>query len=244
MSWRRGWKALLGMGLTLTGGCRESARLPIPPKADEVIHAAGDPRPPRRYAALGASDTHGGGCSAPEQGYVPQLLRRLAAAGGSWELYNLGRSGVLIDHLVKYQLPAAVAISPDVVTVWTGGNDVIKGGSPEAFAAVLDRLLTELQARTRAVIVVGNLPEMDRQPFALRKSARQQRRLRERSAAFNAAIESVAAQHGIAVADLRSGGLMYDPAHFSRDGVHPNEAGYAGITDRFWAALQSQKVGF
>lgn len=237
MPWRRWWKTLLGVGLTLTGGCREPSRPRIPPLADEVVNAADDPRPLRRYVAMGASDTHGGGASAPEKGYVPQLLRRLAAMGGSWELYNLGCPGVLINHLVKYQLPAAVSVSPDVVTIWTGGNDVIKGGSPEAFAAHLNHLLTELQSRTRAVIVVGNLPEMDRQPFARKKSARQQRRLRERSAAFNAAIESAAARHRVAVADLRSGSLMYDAAHFSQDGVHPNEAGYVGIADRFWKAL-------
>jgi lysophospholipase L1-like esterase len=207
---------------------------------EEVVNVLGDLRPPRRYVALGASDTQGGGASAPGKGYVPQLFHRLAATGGSWELYNVGCSGVLIDHLIKYQLPAAVSVSPDVITLWTGGNDAVKGDLAESFAVKLDYLLTELRTRTTAVIVVGNLPEMHRQPFALKKSARKQRRLRDRSAAFNAALEEAAARHGAAVADLWSGDLMYDAKNFSGDGLHPNDAGYAGIAERFWAALEEE----
>jgi lysophospholipase L1-like esterase len=81
---------------------------------------------------------------------------------------------------------------------------------------------------------------MHRQPFARKKSARKQRRLRDRSAAFNAALEEAAARHGAAVADLRSGDLMYDAKNFSGDGLHPNDAGYAGIAERFWAALEEE----
>ena len=236
----RWWRAFLGLVLTLAGGCWERDRPRIPPDPDEVVKVPGDPAPPRRYVALGASDTHGGGASAPRKGYVPQLFQRLVATGGSWELYNRGRSGVLISHLRTHQLPEALSVSPDIITLWTGGNDVIKGGSAESFAADLDQLLTELRTRTTARIILGNLPEMDRQPFAGKKSARKRRRLAERAQAFNAAIEEMATRHGVAVADLRSGELMYDPAHFSRDGVHPNDAGYAGITERFWSVLQEE----
>jgi len=233
----------LALLLLLGLSCRWRRQGPqLPPPVTQVVEAAAKVPgwPTRRYVALGASDTQGGGASHPERGYVSLLFARLAATGGRWELYNRGRGGAQVDDLVRRQLPEALSVAPDVVTLWTGGNDVLKGGSAEAFEVALDTMLQRLRTETEAVVVIANLPRMEAQPFAESKSRTERQRLRERSQAFNAVIESVAARHGVPVVDLRGGTLMYDPANFSADGFHPNDAGYAAMAERFWAVLEGE----
>lgn len=214
----------------------------LPPPLTRVVEATAQAMggPTRRYVALGASDTQAGGASGPERGYVALLLNRLAATGGRWELYSRGRGGAQVDDLLQRQLPEALSVAPDVVTLWAGGNDALKGGSPEGFEAALDTVLRRLRAETQAVVVIANLPRLEDQPFAERKSRAERQRLRERSQAFNAAIERTAARYGVPLVDLRRGTLMYDPAHFGADGFHPNDAGYAAIAERFWAVLEGE----
>lgn len=239
LRWLRAWGGVL---LTLVGGCRGDERPRIPPKPNAVVvdRTARAQKEPRRYAALGASDTQAEGAGSLREGYVFRLFDRLAAQGGSWELYILGWGGARLSDILRWQLPAALAVRPEVITLWTGGNDVIKGVAPEEFAADLDRLLRTLRTETRAHLVLANLPEMHRQPFAAGKSAQERAQLQERVKAFNALIERVAARYRVPVVDLTAGELMYDPANFSPDGIHPNAQGYAGIAARFWQVLEQE----
>ena len=59
----------------------------------------------------------------------------------------------------------AIADDPDLITVWTGSNDLIAGRDPAVFAAQLGQMLTDLRQRTRATVYVADLPDLTQAPY-------------------------------------------------------------------------------
>lgn len=77
------------------------------------------------YVALGDSTAQGIGASGPERGYVGLVAQRLAVATGRpVQVLNLSRSGARVHDVVTEQLPRLAGLSPDLVTVAVGANDL------------------------------------------------------------------------------------------------------------------------
>ncbi len=55
--------------------------------------------------------------------------------------FSIVQIGAHVGDMVTNELPTATAASPDIVTVWTGANDLIGGANPDSFAAQLTTLL-------------------------------------------------------------------------------------------------------
>ncbi|HKH67140.1 MAG TPA: GDSL-type esterase/lipase family protein, partial [Reyranella sp.] len=112
------------------------------------------------YVAIGASDSVGVGAADPaREGWVPRFATLL---GTGTRLVNVGASGALLEDALRDQLPVAVESNPDVVTVWLGVNDFNALVPLSIYSAQLDALLGALRSRTRAQLVVGNLPDLSR----------------------------------------------------------------------------------
>lgn len=183
-----------------------------------------------RYAALGDSLAQGIGASHPERGYVGLLAARLERATGlGVEIVNLSATGILIDDVTRYQVPALLALDPppDVVTVTAGTNDAGRrdhDGIASRFAA--------LCAALPPGALVADLPEFHhgRRGVAARQAA--------------AAIRGVLADHPrlvpvhLAAATARTG----LPAR-SADLFHPNDRGHRTYADQFWSALEPRLPG-
>jgi lysophospholipase L1-like esterase len=136
--------------------------------------------------------------------------------------------------MVESELPAAIASDPDIVTVWTGSNDLIAGVAVEAFRGHLDRLLGDLSTRTTAQVFVADLVDLQNAPrFRLSPDPDV---TPERVTAFNAALAEVAAAHGCVLV-LFSDTEMTDDL-FAIDGFHPNNAGHALLAERFWQDIE------
>jgi lysophospholipase L1-like esterase len=192
-----------------------------------------DPGAPRLvYAALGASDAVGIGASPLTAGYVYLIADELRAQR-SVDLRNLGEAGAHSDDLVARQLAPAVSAGPDLVTVWTGSNDVIGGDSPAAFEADLDRILGDLAQATQARVFLGDLVDLARVPRFLANPDPDVTTARVN--AFNDAIRRAAARHGAHVVPLSA--IPFSPSFFSIDGFHPSNAGYRRIADVFLAEI-------
>jgi len=192
--------------------------------------------PPRTvvYTAIGASDAVGIGAFPLSRGYVPRLAEHLQGLPATVTLDNLGINGAHADDMVEAELPAAIASDPDVVTVWTGSNDLIAGVSVDAFGAELDVLLGDLSTKTNALVFVADLVDLPSAP-----------RFRQdpdpdvtaaRVAAYNAVIAAAAEAHGCVLVQLSDTPLTDDL--FSIDGFHPNNDGYAVLADRFWQEMR------
>ena len=86
------------------------------------------------YMALGASDATGVGAIPLTEGYVYLINRGLQQRMPGTFLINLGVPGARID-LIKEQVRVAkqLGTKADLVTLWTGTNDLVHGDDPRKF---------------------------------------------------------------------------------------------------------------
>lgn len=185
------------------------------------------------YAALGASDAVGVGASPFSRGYVFLVADRIAGVRGGVDLRNLGIPGAQIDGFVSVMLPQAMEAGPEIVTVWTGSNDLIAGMSPGEFGAQLDTLLSELRRGTGAQIFVGDLIDLTQAPRFREEPDKDV--TRSRIKAFNDRIATAAAANGALLVLLSM--VPIDDSLFSSDGFHPSNEGHARLADAFWGEI-------
>lgn len=179
------------------------------------------------YVALGDSAAQGIGASHPDRGYVGLLADRLRAATGSpVQVVNLSRSGATLQDVVDQQIPRLLQLSPDLVTVAVGGNDMFHP-APERFDAAATELVTQLPAGT----LLADVPYFMHGRW-------------ERAADRAARVLTLHAQQvGLTVvplhATLRDLGWKAMATHFAADWFHPNDRGHRVWADAFWSAYQS-----
>ncbi|CAN5150021.1 hypothetical protein BH20ACT24_BH20ACT24_03370 [soil metagenome] len=210
------------------------------------------PGPPVLYVALGASETVGIGTDDPVREAWPQLLYR-SSMPRSAVFVNLGIPGATVADALERELPQALELRPDIVTVWLNVNDLIAGVPPATYEAGLQRLLTSLRRGGIARVLVANTPPLDRLPayLACRPGAPvggppcltdrvlpPAERINELTAAYNDVIERVAGEAGAEVVDLHSAGMAARSQEsgevlISEDGFHPSAAGARVVADAF-----------
>jgi lysophospholipase L1-like esterase len=178
------------------------------------------------YVAMGDSTAQGIGASAPERGYVGLVAQRLRASSGRpVQVLNLSRSGARVRDVVAEQLPRLASLSPDLVTVAVGANDV-KDYDAARFRADIDALVAALPPQT----VVGDVPWFMHGGTG-RKSGE--------AAAY---VDARAAEAHLVVARLhratRARGWRAMLTDFAADWFHPNDRGYRVWAKAFWTAIE------
>ena len=204
------------------------------------------------YVAIGASETAGVGTAEPFTEAWPKVLWRNALPEAV--LYDLGRPGSTVAEALVEQAGEAVALDPDVVTVWLNVNDLVDRVPIEAYGRGLRALLSSI-GRTGAVVLVANTPRLDTLPAFLacrpdppaaapacpapELGTLRSADVRAAVAAYNRTIERAAAETGAIVVDLESyGDAPSDhPEWISGDGFHPSAEGAAAIARAFEDAL-------
>jgi len=190
------------------------------------------------YVALGASDAVGVGATPPTEGYAFLIQDELEERVDEVPLVNLGLPGADVAA-TENALDAFLATgrAPDLVTLWTGPNDVIRGDDPEDFEGDLEDILAQLRDETDAVIVMANVPELTRLP---RFEEEPDPDVTEnRIEAFNEAIERQADEFDASVVDLHEEGIEDDLVS-DIDGFHPNDEGHQRIAERFLEVILPQ----
>jgi len=187
------------------------------------------------YVALGASDAVGIGALPLRRGYVFRIRDALASQGRDVELSNLGIPGAKVDDIARIArlVPAA---KPDLITLWTGANDLIDGDDPKDFGEALGRLLRDLR-ESGALIVIGDLPDLTRAPRFVERPSPAVTVARVR--AFNEAILAQASDRGVPVARLSELDMIEELAS-DLDGFHPNNEGHRMIAERFLEVIQRE----
>lgn len=182
-----------------------------------------------RYVALGDSSTEGlddPGGARGYRGWSERLGTHLAAARGAILYANLGVRGKRTREVRDEQLEAALAMKPDLATLFVGTNDVTARSFDEA-RFVTD--LTEMQSRLRgrgATVLGFTLPDLAPvMPLA--------RLVTGRVARLNDRIREVSAQTGSLVVDFARRSITSDPRLWSDDRIHANSLGH----ERMAAAL-------
>lgn len=187
------------------------------------------------YLALGASDATGVGALPLTEGYVYLITRELDRQISGVFLVNLGVPGARID-LIKEQVRVAkqLGTKADLVTLWTGANDVVNGDDPKQFQEQLRGLLTMVKQDISRTIVVGNVPDLTQLP-RFRTSPSPTVTL-ARIEAFNRAIAEETHSSGGMLVDLHAT-VVRDDLVFDLDGFHPNNAGHRQIAGQLLHAI-------
>ena len=188
----------------------------------------------RRYVAIGDSST--AGLDDPDgkggyRGWADRLAARVDEACPGLLYANLAVSGKLSREIREEQLDAAVAMRPDLATVFAGSNDILQRRFD---AAVVHDEVARMQGALRAVgatVLTFTLPD-------LRGVMPLGRLLARRVAAMNEALRDASRATGAILVDFAALGLGSDRRLWSDDRFHVNAEGHARI-----AAALAQALG-
>ncbi len=187
-----------------------------------------------RFVAVGDSLTQGRGDVHPDgqpRGFADLLALSLHARPGGVAYANLARSSVRTHEVLRDQVPAAVAATPDLVSVVAGVNDVIAVRFDAArVAGAMEAMMRTLrEGCPDARIVTASLPDLSDVNLLARV-------WQDRVQAVNEAVWSSARRHGVEVVDLsRLGGLTRE--ELAMDRIHPSPHGHLRIARAFGESL-------
>ncbi|UJP40955.1 SGNH/GDSL hydrolase family protein [Cellulomonas palmilytica] len=197
-----------------------------------------------RYVAVGDSFTEGlwdspdgaapADPSAPLRGWADVLAarlsaRRVAAGDEPLEYANLAIRGRLLRPILTEQVPAALGLKPDLVSLIGGGNDILRP------AADVDRLARDLESavvRLREAgvdVLLGT--GVDTVDSGLLRATR------ARVATYNTHIWSIAHRHGAHVLDLWGMRSLRDWRMWAEDRIHLTTDGHARVAQAALVAL-------
>jgi lysophospholipase L1-like esterase len=144
---------------------------------------------------------------------------------------NLAVRGRRIRNLLDEQLPKALAMRPDLVTVCIGMNDVTRPGLYfDGALADLDNLYDQL-AGSGATVATTTFPD-------LAQIVPVSRLLGTRVVRINEAIRAAAERHGFRLVDLYGAPSMTEADTWSSDRVHGSPKGHA-----LFAAAAAEALG-
>jgi lysophospholipase L1-like esterase len=90
------------------------------------------------FVAIGDSFTEGLNDPAPGggfRGWADLVAGALAARQPEFRYANLAIRGKLVTQVVTEQLPRALELAPDLVSLAAGGNDILRGDDVDELAA-------------------------------------------------------------------------------------------------------------
>lgn len=187
----------------------------------------------RRYVAIGDSSTEGihdpdgaGGF----RGWANRLAERIAQNQGSLLYANLAIRGRRTRAVREEQLARALAMRPDLATLFSGTNDVV------ARRFDVDNVADDVEAMHRALVGSGatlltfTLPELTPVMPLGRLIAR-------RVEALNHALREIAGRSGAILVDFAAHPVASDPRLWNDDRLHANAAGHQRMADALAHAL-------
>ncbi len=187
-----------------------------------------------RYVAIGDSSTEG--LQDPDgaggyRGWANRLAERVAEAQGGLLYANLAVRGKRSRDIREEQLGAALAMKPDLATVFAGSNDILERGfDARKLQAELECMMGAL-VDGKAVVLTFTLPDLTGvMPIG--------RFLAPRVQAMNNSIRESAASTGARLIDFATYSVGSDPRLWSEDRFHVNAEGHARI-----AAALAQALG-
>ncbi len=181
-----------------------------------------------RYVALGDSFTEGLEDVRPDgtyNGWADRLAQHLAAArpddGVAFGYANLAVRGRLLGEIVAQQVPAAIGLSADLVSLVGGGNDVLRPGSdPDSLAQRLEAAVVALRASGADVLLATPVDPVQSPLINL---------TRGKAAVFATNLWSIGRRHGAFVLDLWGMKALQDRRMWAPDRIHLTAEGHQRV---------------
>ncbi len=187
-----------------------------------------------RYVALGDSFTEGVGDPDPRRpngvrGWADRVAEVLAARTEDFAYANLAIRGRKLPQILAEQVEPAYALRPDLVTIYAGGNDILR---PKVdidalvvdYATAIGRLSS---SGTHIVMFTGF--DLGFAPVF--------RHLRGRVAIYNELVREVAEEHRATVVDFWRLREFRDPRLWDVDRMHLSTAGHQRMAHAVLGAL-------
>jgi len=207
--------ALLPMVL-LAGGCSDSgspANMATQSQNDSAAASVSAPAADEKLVVAFGDSLYAGYQLEQNQGFAPVLEQALKAKGIAARVQNAGVSG---DTTAAGLQRLAFTLDgqprkPDLVIVGLGGNDMLRGLSPDETRANLDAILTELDKRGIETVMTGMLASPNMGPDYARD--------------FNAVFPALAKKHKALLYPFFLDGVVGHRELILADGIHPNDKG-------------------
>lgn len=218
--------ALAALGAAACERSRDSNTVPTaseygPAQPSEAASPPGPTQSAPVIVCLGDSITAGYGLR-EDQSYPALLQARLQAMGLPWRVVNAGVSGdtsagglARMDWLLKQRI--------DVLFVALGGNDGLRGLSPEQLQANLSAIVEKGQAAGARVVLAGM-----RMPTNYGAEYRR---------AFEAVYPAVARKYNVPLLPFLLEGVALNPRLNQPDGIHPTAEGARVVEANVWKVL-------
>jgi lysophospholipase L1-like esterase len=183
--------------------------------------------------ALGDSFTEGLADLRPDgrhRGWADLVAADLAGRSPQFRYANLAVRGRRLARIRDEQLPRALAMRADLVTLSGGGNDLIgfRCDVP-ALSTMLHEVLVRLAGTGATVVVFTGFDPRGRLPFG--------RMLAARAAFYNAALMTSASEVGARVVDLWHLAALYRDDMWAPDRLHLSSRGHAVVAAAVLAEL-------
>ncbi|MDH6463305.1 lysophospholipase L1-like esterase [Micromonospora sp. A200] len=188
----------------------------------------------RSFVAVGDSFTEGMDDAYPDgtyRGWADLVATRLAAeAGPDFGYANLAIRGRLFPSVVAEQVPAALAMKPDLISFAAGGNDALRRNfDPDTLVTRFDDVVRQLRSGGADVILFRFADVMARLPG--------QRLVAPRMELMNRAVGETAERHGAILVDLYADDTFLNPMLWSTDRLHLSAAGHRRVAAQVLTAL-------
>jgi lysophospholipase L1-like esterase len=177
----------------------------------------------QRYVALGDSFTEGVGDPDPSRpngvrGWADRVAEVLADRDPEFRYANLAIRGRKLAQVVDTQVEPAVAMRPDLVTLYAGGNDLMRPKVDiDAIVARYDEAVGKLAATGATVVLWTGFDASGSAVFG---------KLRGRTATYNELVREVADRHGTLLVDYWRMREYRDWRMWDVDRLHMSSAGH------------------
>ena len=177
----------------------------------------------QRYVALGDSFTEGVGdedATRPNgvRGWADRVAEQLVLADPSWGYANLAIRGKKLHQVLGEQVDAAIAMNPTLVTLYAGGNDILRPKVDiDAIVSAYDAGIAKLRASGAAVLVFTGFDSGNSPVFG---------RTRGRTAIYNELVREAVDNNGAVLVDYWRMKNLQDERYWAVDRLHMSPAGH------------------
>jgi lysophospholipase L1-like esterase len=189
-----------------------------------------------RYMALGDSFTEGMGDVEPQRpnqvrGWADRVAEVLCA-DPSWGYANLAIRGKKINQVITEQLPAALALKPTLITLYVGGNDILRPAVDiDALMLRYRQMIIKLADSGATLVLFTGFDSGDSAIFGT---------TRGRTAIYNEAVREIAEDTGALIADYWRWREFSDLRYWATDRLHMNTAGHTLMAAKVLELLGNQ----
>ena len=211
----------------LVGCSQEEQTAPAPQNIDSAPIAAASAKESGPLIVAFGDSLFAGYSLAQDEGLAPALDQALAKKGVEAEVVNAGVSG---DTSAAGLQRLAFTLDgqsrkPDLVIVGLGGNDMLRGISPEQTRQNLDSILAELKRRGIPAMLSGMVAAPNMGPDYANK--------------FNAIYSDLAKKYDVPLYPFTLEGVIGRGDLMLGDGIHPNARGVMIISERLAPTVET-----